>query len=99
MKSKMQITEPLTIQSFSLDEMYDESYSLQQIYTIFKHLNKNWKSLNPKNTKKFEEIHDYLAENFHKCYICGDYFEDHDYTDKNATRHECYTCFTEFDSY
>ncbi len=88
-----------TPQIFSLDKMYDEEYTLQQIYNKFKQLSKNHKALNKDNATLLEEIHDYLEENYYKCYICGDFFDDHEHTNQNATRQECYTCFTEFDNY
>ncbi len=86
-------------ETFSLDKMYDEDYTLQQIYIKFKQLSKNHKALNKDDTTLLEEINDYLEENYYKCYICDCYFEDHDYIDQNATNHECYSCFTEFDNY
>ena len=88
-----------TPNNFSLDKMYDEDYTLQQIYNKFKQLSKEWKTLNTNDTTLLEEIHDYLEENYYKCHICNVYFEDHEFIDDNATRQECYTCFTEFDNY
>ncbi len=88
-----------TPKTFSLDKMYDEEYTLQQIYNKFKQLSKKHKTLNKDDATLLEEIHDYLEENYYKCYVCRDYFEDHEYTDQNTTRQECYTCFTEFDNY
>ncbi len=64
---------------FSLDKMYDEDYTLQQINNKFKQLSKEWKTLNKDDIKLLEEIHDYLEENYYKCYICDDYFEDHEF--------------------
>jgi len=99
MGCKAQTANPLTIHNFSLDEMYEENYSLQQIYRIFKQLDKNWKALEPKKIHILEEIYDFLEENYYKCYVCGDYFKDHAFVDENATRQECYSCFTETDFY
>lgn len=92
-------TDTLPLKNFSLSKMYDEDYTLQQIYKIFKRLSKDWKALSKKDTSLLEEIHDYLEENYYKCHICGDYFEDHEFIEENATRQECYPCFTEFDNY
>ncbi len=86
-------------ETFSLDKMYDEDYTLQQIYTKFKKLSKNHEPLNKDDSTLLEGIYDYLEDNYYKCCICDNYFEDHEYIDENATRQECYTCFTEFDNY
>ena len=99
MGCKAQTTDTLTIHNFSLDKLYDEDYTLQQIHNIFTQLTKNHKTLDQKHASLLEEIHDYLEENYYKCYICGDYFEDHEYINENATHQDCYSCFTEFDSY
>lgn len=48
----------LSLKNFSLDQIYDEDYSLQQIYHIFKQIDKNWKTLDQKNAALLEEIHD-----------------------------------------
>ena len=77
--------------------MYDEDYTLQQIYNKFKQLSKEWKTLNKHSSSLLDEIHDYLEESYYKCYICEDYFEDHEFIDENSTHQECYTCFTEFE--
>ncbi|HDZ17124.1 hypothetical protein LCGC14_1333360 [marine sediment metagenome] len=97
MGCKAQITDTPTIHNFSLDEMYDENYSLKQIYTIFKQLDKNWKTLGQKHVTLLEEIHDYLEENFYKCCVCGEYFQEHEFTNPDYSYHECYSCFTEPD--
>ncbi len=86
-------------ETFSLDKMYDEDYTLQQIYNKFKQLSKNHKTLSKDDTTLLEEIYDYLEENYYKYYICEDYFEDHEFVNENATRQECYIYFTEFDNY
>ena len=99
MGCKTQTTNTLTIHNFSLDEMYDENYSLQQIQRICNQLDKNWKTLDQKHAILLEEIHDYLEENFYKCCVCGIYFEEHAFINPDYTRHECYSCFTEPDSY
>ena len=88
-----------TSEAFSLDKMYEEDYTLQHICNKFKQLSKNYKTLNKRNINLLEEIYDYLEENYYKCYICDIYFEDHEFVDENTTRQECYSCFTEFDSY
>ena len=85
----------LTPHNFSLDEMYEENYSLQQIHKIFNHLDKNWKSLDQRHATLLEEIHDYLEQNHYNCYVCGVYFEDHAFTNPDHTRQECYSCFAE----
>ncbi len=85
----------LSLKNFSLDQMYNEDYTLQQIYHLFTQLDKDWKTLNKKNAILLEEIHDYLEENYYNCHLCGTYFEDHAFTDSDQTRHECYSCFTE----
>ena len=84
---------------FSVDEMYDEKYSLQHIYPVFKQLDKKWKTLDQKDTQLLEDIHDYLEQNYYQCHVCGTYFEDHAFTNDNATRQECYCCFTESNFY
>ncbi len=58
-----------TSETFSLDKMYDEDYTLQQIYNKFKQLSKEWKTLNKNDATLLEEIHNYLEENYYKCYI------------------------------
>ena len=88
-----------SLKDFNLDKMYDEDYTLQQIYTKFKQLSKNHETLNKNDSNLLEEIYVYLEENYYKCYICDTYFEDHEYVDENANRQECYNCFTEFDNY
>jgi len=85
----------ISIKDFSLDKMYDEDYSLQQIYHIFKQLDKDRKTLDQKHATLLEEVHDYLEENYYSCRVCGIYFEDHAFTDPEQTRHECYSCFTD----
>ena len=83
-------------ETFSLDKMYEEDYTLQQIYNKFKQLSKKHKTLNKDDTTLLEEIHDYLEENYYKCCIRDDYFENHEFIDENATRQQCYSCFIEF---
>jgi len=84
----------LSLQDFSLDKMYDEDYTLEQLQRIFKKLNKEWRTLDQKHATLLEEIHDYLAENFHKCCVCEIFFEDHEYTNSNQDKQECHSCFT-----
>ena len=62
-------------------------------------LSKKHETLSKDDTTLLEEIYDYLEENYYKCYICDDYFEDHEFVDENATRQESYSCFTQFDNY
>lgn len=85
----------LSLKNFSLDKMYEEDYSLPQIYRILKQLDKDWKTLDQKHATLFKEIHDYLEENYYNCQVCGEYFEDHAFTDPDQTRQECYSCFTD----
>ncbi len=87
-----------SLKDFNIDKMYDEDYTIQQIYTKFKQLSKNHETLNVNDSNLLEEIYDYLEENYYKCCICDTYFEDHEFVDENATRQECITCFTEFDN-
>ena len=72
-----------SLKDFNLDKMYNEDYTLQQIYTKFKQLSKNHEALSKNDTTLLEEIYDYLEENYYKCYICVDYFEDHAFVDEN----------------
>lgn len=95
MGCKAKANSNLTTHNFSLDEMYEEAYSLQQIYKFFRQLDKNWKTLDQKHATLLEEIHDYLEENYYNCCVCGTYFEDHAFTNPNYSRQECYSCFTE----
>ena len=46
-----------------------------------------------------ESIYDYLEQNYYKCYMCGEYFEDHPFINPNTNRQECYSCFTESYNY
>ncbi|KKM87156.1 hypothetical protein LCGC14_1271780 [marine sediment metagenome] len=85
----------LSLRNFSLDKMYDEDYSLQQIRHIFNQLDKNWRTLDQKHATLLEDIYDYLEESYYNCWVCGVYFEDHAFTDPNQTRHECYGCFSD----
>jgi len=96
---KAQTSTTVSKQTFDLDEMYDENYSLQQIYHVFNQLDKNWKTLDQKDAQLLEDIYDYLEQNYYKCHVCGVYFEDHAFINENDTRHECYSCFTESDIY
>ena len=95
MGCKSQINCSVTMQNFNLDEMYEKRYSLQQISKVFKQFDKIWRTLDQKHATLFEEIHDYLEENYYNCYVCGDYFEDHTFTDPDNSYQECYSCFTE----
>ena len=88
-----------SLKDFNIDKMYDEDYTIQQIYTKFKQLSKNHEVLSKNDATLLEDIYDYLEENYYKCYICDTYFEDHEYIDENATRQECYSYITEFDYY
>jgi len=99
MRCKAQINSTVSKQNFIVDEMYDESYSLPQIYSVFKQLDKKWKTLDQKDTQLLEDIHDYLEQNYYQCHVCGTYFEDHAFIDENATLHECYSYVTESDFY
>jgi len=95
----MNINISVSKHNFSVDEMCDGKYSLQDIHHVFKQLDKKWQTLDQKDTQLLEDIHDYLEQNYYQCYVCGEYFEDHAFTNDNATLHECHNCFTESDFY
>ena len=83
----------INIANFNLDKMFDSIYPLDVVNKIFKKLDKNWKSLNDKDSQLLVDIHDFLESNYYKCEICDNFFEDHHFVDEN--RPECWDCFSE----